>query len=104
MDAKKKAKLGTRWTCYSCLGAFYDLNKPEPICPRCNADQRDTPKVEPVKPKRKRKAAKKKPTINKKLAEEEEVVVRSNDETSEINLDSAGSQSADELQPEVESD
>jgi hypothetical protein len=103
VDEKKKAKLGTRWTCYSCLGAFYDLNKPEPICPRCNADQRETPKVEPVKPKRKRKAAKKKPTINKKLAEEEEVVVIADDETSELDLDPSGT-SDDELQLEVDAD
>ena len=102
MDEKKKAKLGKRWTCYSCTGAFYDLNKPDPICPRCNADQRDTPKVEPVKPKRKRKAAKKKPTINKKLAEEEEPVA--NDETSELDLDSSGNESDNELQLEVEGD
>lgn len=33
--------LGKKYTCYSCHTKFYDLNKPEPLCPKCNADQRD---------------------------------------------------------------
>lgn len=76
MDAKKKAKLGTRWTCYSCGGHFYDLNKPEPICPRCQSDQRESPEVE--KPKRKKakakKKKKKKATINPQLVRDEDEV------------------------------
>ena len=28
-----KSKLGTRFTCYECGVKFYDLNKPEPVCP-----------------------------------------------------------------------
>src|SRR5262245_57388002 len=52
MDADRKAKLGARWSCYSCGAKFYDLGKPEPICPRCQADQRQSPKFEQPKPKR----------------------------------------------------
>ena len=33
--------LGKKYTCYSCHSKFYDLGKPEPICPKCGADQRD---------------------------------------------------------------
>ena len=33
--------LGRKYTCYSCHTKFYDLGKPEPLCPKCNADQRD---------------------------------------------------------------
>lgn len=33
--------LGRKYTCYSCHTKFYDLGKPEPICPKCGADQRD---------------------------------------------------------------
>ena len=33
--------LGKKFTCYSCHTKFYDLGKPEPICPKCGADQRD---------------------------------------------------------------
>ena len=36
--------LGTKYTCFQCGAKFYDLNRPEPICPKCGADQRDRPK------------------------------------------------------------
>lgn len=35
------ADLGRKYTCYSCHTKFYDLGKPEPLCPKCGADQRD---------------------------------------------------------------
>jgi len=35
------ANLGRKYTCYSCHTKFYDLGKPVPLCPRCNADQRN---------------------------------------------------------------
>src|SRR5262245_3967603 len=55
MDTERKAKLGKRWACYSCGVKFYDLGKPDPICPRCQADQRQSPKFEqPSKAKRAR--------------------------------------------------
>jgi uncharacterized protein (TIGR02300 family) len=33
--------LGTRRVCRSCGTKFYDLNKPEPSCPRCGAPAGD---------------------------------------------------------------
>ena len=58
MDAKKKAKLGQRFVCFSCAAKFYDLNKPEPLCPRCGADPRASPLLAKAAPKRRsRKAA-----------------------------------------------
>lgn len=36
--------LGKKYTCYACGIKFYDLNRPEPICPKCHADQRNAPK------------------------------------------------------------
>ncbi len=36
-----KSKLGKRYSCFECELKFYDLNKPEPICPKCGADQRN---------------------------------------------------------------
>jgi hypothetical protein len=33
--------LGKKYTCYSCGAKFYNLNKPESICPKCGADQKD---------------------------------------------------------------
>ena len=38
-----KEKLGQRYTCFECGVKFYDLNRPEPLCPDCNADQRIAP-------------------------------------------------------------
>jgi len=56
MDQARKIKLGQKWACFSCGGKFYDLGKPEPICPKCGQDQRDSPIIEP--PKRRKTAAK----------------------------------------------
>jgi hypothetical protein len=52
MDAARKTKLGQKWVCYSCQAKFYDLQKPDPRCPKCGADQRQSPAFE--KPKRTR--------------------------------------------------
>ncbi len=30
---------GTRYKCYKCDTGFYDLNRPQPICPSCGEDQ-----------------------------------------------------------------
>lgn len=32
------SKYGKKFTCWSCGTRFYDLNKPEPKCPKCGAD------------------------------------------------------------------
>ena len=40
-------KLGKKWDCYSCGAKFYDLNKAEPLCPKCGASQHDAPRVKP---------------------------------------------------------
>lgn len=37
------SKFGTKYTCWSCGAKFYDLNKPDPTCPKCGED----PKVAP---------------------------------------------------------
>jgi hypothetical protein len=42
-----KARLGAKHVCFKCGAKFYDLNKPEPICPKCGTDQRTRPKIEP---------------------------------------------------------
>ena len=35
------SKLGNKYICFECGCKFYDLNKPEPICPKCNANQKN---------------------------------------------------------------
>jgi uncharacterized protein (TIGR02300 family) len=64
MEAVTKAKLGQRWVCFKCNARFYDLNKPDPLCPKCNANQRESPAFQ--------KPTKKRPT--KKAAVKKEVV------------------------------
>jgi uncharacterized protein (TIGR02300 family) len=57
MDAARKVKLGQRWVCYVCEAKFYDLNRAEPICPKCKADQRESPVFAKPKRARAKKAA-----------------------------------------------
>jgi len=38
-------KFGLKFECFQCQAKFYDLNKPEPLCPKCGADQRDRPRM-----------------------------------------------------------
>ena len=33
--------LGKKFTCYSCGTKFYNLGKPEAVCPKCGADQKN---------------------------------------------------------------
>lgn len=49
--------LGTKHVCFKCGTRFYDLKKPEPICPKCGADQRQSPAVKAPAEKRARPAA-----------------------------------------------
>lgn len=53
----KRVKLGQRWVCYACAARFYDLNHPEPVCPKCKADQRESPAFAKPKRGRRKKAA-----------------------------------------------
>jgi len=50
--------LGTKHTCFKCQTKFYDLKKPDPICPKCGADQRESPALKaPSESRRGRLAA-----------------------------------------------
>jgi uncharacterized protein (TIGR02300 family) len=49
--------LGTKHTCFKCGTKFYDMKKPAPICPKCGADQRDSPAVKAPPPAEKRARA-----------------------------------------------
>jgi uncharacterized protein (TIGR02300 family) len=37
------AKLGSKFACFKCHAKFYDLGRPEAICPKCGANQKDRP-------------------------------------------------------------
>jgi uncharacterized protein (TIGR02300 family) len=40
--------LGSKHTCFKCQTKFYDLKKPDPVCPKCGADQRESPALRPA--------------------------------------------------------
>ena len=37
------SNLGKKFTCFSCATKFYDFRKPEALCPKCGANQKDAP-------------------------------------------------------------
>ena len=49
--------LGNKFICFKCNSKFYDLKKPDPVCPKCGADQRDSPANRPTEGRRGRLAA-----------------------------------------------
>jgi uncharacterized protein (TIGR02300 family) len=50
--------LGNKHVCFKCATKFYDLRKPEAVCPKCGADQKDSPANRPApEPRRGRLAA-----------------------------------------------
>ena len=34
--------LGAKYICFKCGTKFYDMKRPDPICPKCGTDQRDS--------------------------------------------------------------
>ncbi|ACG72186.1 conserved hypothetical protein [Anaeromyxobacter sp. K] len=49
--------LGTKHSCFKCGTKFYDMKKPVPLCPKCGADQRESPALKPPAPERRVRAA-----------------------------------------------
>ncbi len=49
--------LGTKYLCFKCGTKFYDLRKAAPVCPKCGADQRESPALKPAPERRSRAAA-----------------------------------------------
>lgn len=37
------ANLGKKFACFACNTKFYDFGKPEAVCPKCGASQKDAP-------------------------------------------------------------
>ena len=65
--------LGTKHTCFKCSTKFYDMRKPVPVCPRCGADQRESPALRPPpSEKRSRAAARPPEKVVEEVAEEAE--------------------------------
>ena len=79
-------KLGVKHTCFACEAKFYDLFRPEPLCPKCGTDQREAPKVAPA-PKRavKRKRGRKQ-AMAPLLDDDEEEAVFDQDSRNDFNI------------------
>ena len=84
---ESKPGLGLKWSCYHCGAKFYDLNRPEPTCPKCGTDQRTRPKqssLEPPSPAPKRSPM---APMTRFLEEEEPSVEFDEDEEEAAELD-----------------
>lgn len=40
------SNLGKKFECFNCRAKFYDLGKPEAICPKCGSNQKDAKNAE----------------------------------------------------------
>ncbi|MGD0209626.1 MAG: FYDLN acid domain-containing protein [Desulfomonilia bacterium] len=80
------AELGTRYKCYKCGTKFYDLAKPQPICPSCGEDQNNEETKRMLKRKRKRSLAKVKTEL-RASPEENEPPVETDENVEEYVLD-----------------
>ncbi len=47
LAGEPSAKLGAKWACFECGAKYYDLNRPEPLCPKCGTNQHERPLNEP---------------------------------------------------------
>lgn len=46
--------LGNKFVCFKCSTKFYDLKKPDPLCPKCGVDQRENPALKAPPPEGRR--------------------------------------------------
>lgn len=81
--------LGTKHVCVSCGTKFYDLKKPDALCPKCGADQRVAPAPKQAEGRRSRLSA------VPKIVEPIEPVEVSDDDEAE-SLDDEAEADADE--------
>ena len=74
--------LGHKFTCFKCETKFYDLKKPEPICPKCGADQRESPALKPTSKRapREKPPVPVQPEVEESASEEEEDADEADDE------------------------
>jgi uncharacterized protein (TIGR02300 family) len=76
--------LGNKHVCFKCQTKFYDLRKPVPLCPKCGADQRESPALKAPPPERRPRATPRKPEpVAEPLGEEDEVPLEEEDEAVE---------------------
>jgi len=77
-------ELGKKYTCYSCHTKFYDLGKPEPLCPKCGADQRDSDETPVVTSHRGRRVVVEEPAEEPEFASEGDTPAATGDDEDEV--------------------
>jgi uncharacterized protein (TIGR02300 family) len=89
--------LGNKFVCFKCSTKFYDLKKPEPICPKCGADQRESPALKAPHSHERRSRAGARPVATE--AAEEEVLTEDADldEDADEALEDDDEESEDEI-------
>lgn len=55
--------LGNKHTCFKCSAKFYDLKKPDPVCPKCGSNQKESPANRPAGESRRGRLAAAKPVL-----------------------------------------
>jgi uncharacterized protein (TIGR02300 family) len=86
MATTNTTTLGTKFICFMCQCKFYDLNRPDAICPRCNANQKDQPKQPKSTSSRSRASERVREEVYVAPSEEEEEVAPTDTEPTETDL------------------
>jgi uncharacterized protein (TIGR02300 family) len=87
--------LGNKHICFKCGTKFYDLKKPAPVCPKCGADQRESPALKAPAPSERRQRAPARP-VQPEVEEADTEVV---DEDLDADADEADDADGDEDEP-----
>ena len=78
--------LGNKFVCFKCGTKFYDLKKPDPVCPKCGADQRESPALKPA-PEGRRGRLAAVPKVVEPVAEEEPAAEEEEEDVEAISED-----------------
>jgi len=89
-----KPDWGDRYTCHSCGCKFYDLNRPEPLCPSCGVDQREA--SQEARPPRQSRASK--ATVD---AETENEIIEEPDDPGKDEVETASYEDGEEVEKEL---
>lgn len=83
-------KLGVKHTCFACAAKFYDLFRPEPLCPKCGADQREAPKSAPAPKRAAPRKTRRKRAMAPLLDDDEEEAVFDQDDMDDFDIGNSG--------------
>ena len=80
--------LGERYKCFECGFKFYDLGRPEPICPSCGVNQNDNKEAKEIHKRNRRSAIMNKATpVIFALEERDNVIEVVNEVEAEVAVD-----------------